>query len=374
MQLWKKNFLTIYLLFLAVIFGGLLILDSYISRNEMEQRMEQARNSERNIYYLAEGMKDEDFSRTYMTLHNAAAKYLYRGMLVGIRINAQAMADEFPEELGDGKDVEVRDWQGTDYLIIREERTVDKDVIRVDYAETLGDFSRQQARRTWIFCGAGLLFAAVIGLLLYYTMRRINRPVNQIAHELRTPLTGIRGYAEYIMMGNLTEEDRFYASKQIVESAENLEDIMEKLLIMGNVREGAIHTKRIRLRKLLDKLKEHYPQAEIDCRIDSVEGDETLLACLLENLTANAAHAGHQVKITVDAEGIRVWNDGAVMDAKTIKALNRGQEPTDVRVGGHGYGIQVCREIARVHGWKLGYRSSEEEGTTAVCQFHLRGR
>lgn len=374
MQLWKKNFLTIYLLFLAVIFGGLLILDSYISRNEMEQRMEQARNSERNIYYLAEGMKDEDFSRTYMTLHNAAAKYLYRGMLVGIRINAQAMADEFPEELGDGKDVEVRDWQGTDYLIIREERTVDKDVIRVDYAETLGDFSRQQARRTWIFCGAGLLFAAVIGLLLYYTMRRINRPVNQIAHELRTPLTGIRGYAEYIMMGNLTEEDRFYAAKQIVESAGNLEDIMEKLLIMGNVREGAIHTKRIRLRKLLDKLKEHYPQAEIDCRIDSVEGDETLLACLLENLTANAAHAGHQVKITVDAEGIRVWNDGAVMDAKTIKALNRGQEPTDVRVGGHGYGIQVCREIARVHGWKLGYRSSEEEGTTAVCQFHLRGR
>ena len=205
-------------------------------------------------------------------------------------------------------------------------------------------------------------------------MRRINRPVNQIAHELRTPLTGIRGYAEYIMMGNLTEEDRFYAAKQIVESAENLGDIMEKLLIMGNVREGAIHTKRIRLRKLLDKLKEHYPQAEIDCRIDSVEGDETLLACLLENLTANAAHAGHQVKITVDAEGIRVWNDGAVMDAKTIKALNRGQEPTDVRVGGHGYGIQVCREIARVHGWKLGYRSSEEEGTTAVCQFHLRGR
>lgn len=374
MQLWKKNFLAVYLLFLAVIFGGLLILDSYISQNEMTQRMEQARNSERSIYYLAEGMRDEDFSRAYMTMHNTAMKYLNWGILIGVQINTQTLAGQFPEELGDGKAVEVVTWRGTDYLVIREERTVEDDVIRINYAESLGEFSRRQTKRTWIFCGAGLLFAAAIGLLLYYTMRRINRPINQIAHELRTPLTGIRGYAEYILMGNLTEEERFYAAKQIVDSAGNLEDIMEKLLIMGNVREGAIHTTRIHLRKLLDRLQENYPEAEIDLRIDSVDGDETLVACLLENLTANASHAGQQVKVTVDAEGIRVWNDGAPLDGKTVKALNRGQEPTGIRAGKHGYGIQVCREIARAHGWRLGYRSSKEEGTTAVCQFRDRGR
>ena len=71
------------------------------------------------------------------------------------------------------------------------------------------------------------------GLLLYATMLRINRPVSQAAHELRTPLTGIRGYAEYIMMANITEEERFYAAGQIVESAKNLEDVVEKLLILS---------------------------------------------------------------------------------------------------------------------------------------------
>ena len=36
MQLWKKNFLAVYLLLLLVIYGGLLLLDAYISKNEME--------------------------------------------------------------------------------------------------------------------------------------------------------------------------------------------------------------------------------------------------------------------------------------------------------------------------------------------------
>ncbi len=37
-------------------------------------------------------------------------------------------------------------------------------------------------------------------------------------------------------------------------------------------------------------------------------------------------------------------------------------------MGTHGYGIQVCQEIARVHGFKLRFRSSEEEGTEVFCQ------
>ena len=34
MQLWKKNFLASYLLFLTVFHGGLLLLNGYISKNE----------------------------------------------------------------------------------------------------------------------------------------------------------------------------------------------------------------------------------------------------------------------------------------------------------------------------------------------------
>lgn len=47
MQVWKKNFLTIYALFLLVIYGGLFLLDEYISRNEFEQWVEYAKNGEK---------------------------------------------------------------------------------------------------------------------------------------------------------------------------------------------------------------------------------------------------------------------------------------------------------------------------------------
>ena len=369
MQLWKKNFLAVYLLLLLVIYGGLLLLDAYISKNEMELWVERARNSEKSICDLAEGLKEEEISRISMGMNRMAERFLTQGVRIRIRMNTYIAADSFQKwDRADGP-VEIQNWKGIDYLVIREERNVEDAVIEVMYAENLEGLSQPQARRMWIFCGGGFLFAAVLGLFLYYTMRRINRPVNQIAHELRTPLTGIRGYAEYMMMGGLTEEDQFYAAQQIVESARSLEDITEKLLIMGNVRKGSIRMERIRVGKVLGELKEKYPGVETVCQAEAVDGDATLVRCLLENLTANAVNAGQQVRVTVDEVGIKVWNDGETLDAGTVRALNRGQELQNGRGGRHGYGISVCQEIAKVHGWRLVYRSVKEEGTTVVCQF-----
>lgn len=373
MQLWKKNFLVIYGIFLAVVCGGLLLLDSYISQNEIRQWIGQARNSERSIYYLAAGLKNEEVSRMSMNLNDAARRYEEAGILTRVRVNEYIAADYFPE--GEGKDagsvgslIEVRRIRGERYLFIHEVGREDGVEIAIEYAQELGSLSKLQARRMWIFCGAGLAFAGIMGFFLYYTMRRINRPVNQIAHELRTPLTGIRGYAEYLMMGKLTEEDRFFAARQIVDSAKHLEDITEKLLIMGNVREGAIRIERIDTGKLLHELEEKYPNVEARCQLEFMNGDKALVLCLLDNLTANASRAGSLVRITADEEGIRIWNNGEPMEEELLRAFNKGQELPASRMGTHGYGIQVCREIARVHGFKLRFRSSKEEGTEVFCQ------
>lgn len=376
MQLWKKNFLVVYGIFLAVVYAGLFLLDGYISQNETRQWIDHARNNERSIYYLAAGLKEEEFSRMSMNLNDAARRYEKSGIHIRVRINEHVMADFFPEEkapdMGSNAPlIEVGRIGGERCLIIQEAGTEGEDEIMVEYAEELKDLSRMQTKRLWIFCGAGLIFSGIMGLFLYYTMRRINRPVNQIAHELRTPLTGIRGYAEYLMMGKLTEEDRFFAASQIVESAKNLEDITEKLLIMGNVREGAIRVERIDVRRMFLKLEEKYPGIEADCRLDFLNGDKTLVMCLLDNLTANAVRAGSRVRITASEEGIRIWNDGEPMDEKLLRDINKGQNLPASRTGRHGYGIQVCQEIARAHGWKLRFSSSAGEGTEVLCQISV---
>lgn len=369
MQIWKKNFLSIYALFLVVIYGGFLFLESYISQNEMQQWIRHARNNEESIFYLAAGLKDEELSRMSMNLQSAAEKYLDMDIQIRVRVDTYIAADYLQAESVEGKAVEIRTWKGERYLIIQEEQDVGGDIVEVVYAENLKELSQARQKRMLLFCIAGLIFSGIIGIFLYYTMRRINRPVNQIAHELRTPLTGIRGYAEYIMMGKLDGEDLFFAAKQIVDSAKSLEDVTEKLLIMGNVKEGAIKIRRINLKRLFQELGEKYPDARIECCIEFLNGDEALVSSLLENLTANAFRAGDRVKVTADETGICVWNNGEALDKRILKAVNRGQDTLDIRGGGHGYGIQICREIAMVHGWKLFYQSSEEEGTTAVCRF-----
>ncbi len=369
MQIWKKNFLSVYALFLIVIYGGLLFLEGYISQNETQQWVRHARNNEESIFYLAAGLMDEELNRMSMNLQNMAEKHLEAGAKIRVRVDAYTAVDHLPGAFEKGKNVQIKTWKKERYLIIRQERDVRGGIVEVVYAQNLKDLSQARRKRMWIFAAAGLIFSGMIGIFLYYTMRRINRPVNQIAHELRTPLTGIRGYAEYIMMGKLGEEDLLFAAKQIIDSAKSLEDVTEKLLIMGNVKEGAVGTGRVSLKKLVGQLEEKYPDIQTDCRIDMINGDETLIACLLENLTANAWNAGERVRITADETGIYVWNDGKTMEQRLLKAVNRGQELVGTRWGRHGYGIQICREIALAHGWKLSYRSSEEEGTTAACRF-----
>ncbi len=369
MPIWKKTFLSVYALFLVVVYSSLLFLEGYISQNETQQWVRHARNNEKSIFYLAAGLKDEEISRMSMNLQNMGETYLEMGILIRVRVDDYIAVDNLQGAIKKGKNIQIKTWKKERYLIIQQKQEAGGDIVEVIYAENLKDLSRARQKRMWIFAAAGLIFSGVIGMFLYYTMRRINRPVNQIAHELRTPLTGIRGYAEYIMMGRLKEEDIFFAAKQIVDSAKSLEDVTEKLLIMGNVKEGAVKTGRVGLKKLVRQLEEKYPDIQTDCRIDTINGDETLIACLLENLTANALNAGERVRVTADETGIYVWNDGKTMDQRLLKAVNRGQELTGARWGRHGYGIQICREIALAHGWKLFYRSSEDEGTTAVCRF-----
>lgn len=371
MQLWKKNFLVMYSLFLIVIYSGLLFLDHYISQNELSQWVDHAVDNEKGVLYLTSGIADAQESRTASNLNYAAKNCHDMGILLKITVNGQVMADYLPDSLENPETGIVETGNGK-YVIIADTQVIDADVIEIAYAESLEQLEKIRQRRTVGFCGAGALFSVVVGSLLYYMMKRVNRPVDHIAHELRTPLTGIQGYAQYMMMGNLTDEEKFYAAKEIADSAKNLEDVVEKLLIIGNVREGSIHVGRIPVRKLLPAIQKSYPKIQIQCEIESVDGDETLVRCLLENLVANAVNAAElerQVKVRIDAGGFSIWNNGKMIDERELKAINKGQGSLTGRVEKHGYGIQICQEIATVHGWKLMYESTEEGGTTVFCRF-----
>jgi len=68
------------------------------------------------------------------------------------------------------------------------------------------------------------------------TARRKQQLVDNVAHELRTPLTAVGGYAEYIQRAELSEEEKYEAAQYIVEEANRLAVMSERLLQMAALR------------------------------------------------------------------------------------------------------------------------------------------
>lgn len=238
------------------------------------------------------------------------------------------------------------------------------EICEVVYMENIQDLYRAQNRRLFSFLATGLLLEAVIGTMLYMTMKKIYMPVNNIAHELRNPLTVLQGYGQYIQMGNITEEDRFFAGEQIVKEAGSLRETVDRLLVMGNLREGNVKYQRLDVQELFAEMKKLYPGIHVENHMDAIEGDLSLVRCLFKNLLGNAVKAGSHVTVTASDNCVSIWNDGKYIEKQKLNYLNRNHEFPRAKAERNGYGIGLCYEIVKLHGWKMDYASSEEKGTT----------
>lgn len=353
MQLWKKNFLVTFTLFVIVVYICLFTLLSASFRNDFMYLAERASDNEQGIVYVLQTMYEMSGRNIGTDVSYMAEKYEKAGILLNVHSGDMVLADkitigEIPE-----RRFGILTDEGRKYLYMNDEVTSGSQVMKITYVENIQPFYELQNRKLYGAAAAGILISAVIGIMLYATMKQIFRPVNQTAHELRTPLTGIQGYAQYIMMGNITEEDCFFAAQQIVDSARNMKEVVDNLLIMGNIREGDLVFVPVDIADMLDKLKLTYPEIEIEVSIEKVNGEPALVRCLLENMISNAVNAGGHVKVTADEQSLRVQNGASFLPGR-----ESGVKP-------HGYGLVICQDIAAIHKWKLKYGTPKEGGTAA---------
>lgn len=265
--------------------------------------------------------------------------------------------------------------QGVPHLQILDAVYAGENSLELLYLKDLSPVYLSQQRRLTLVILVSLLLSAAVGGILYAAMRNIYRPIENIAHELRTPLTGIKGYAQYLMMARLSEEDRHFATSQILAESQSLQDIVEKLLIMGNLRKGTVELGPVSFEQLFSQLRLSYPNVSFRCDAGQIQGDETLLRSLLSNLIGNAVRAGGRVTVTAEGRQLRVWNSGAPLPADLLKHLNRNTAPPRQQVRENGLGVRLCHDIVRLHRGTLSYRSGEgtgengETGTLVVAEF-----
>lgn len=373
MQIWKKNFMVTFILFVLIINAGTFFLVAAVHRNEFQREADSAVMEALNIGATAAALSG--FEAGAGRIAQMGIKYRENGTYIQIRGEDSEEGPEVISMLPFQMEFtgETRVWQqkteGRYYLGI-EDTVYDNEVnFHILSLRDITEFCRNQIFRSWSYVLGALLLSAGTGIFLYTTMRRIYRPVNNIAHELRTPLTSIQGYAQYLKTGKLNEEDIFFAGRQIEHDARNLREIVDKLLIMGSVREGEIKTESVLAEELLSELKRKYPAVRMNCRTDTVTGDKTLLLCLMDNLLSNAVRAGTQAELILEEHRIIVKNDGLPIDSRKLAALNRDLRLGKGEVEGNGFGVSLCHEIARLHKARLKFESDHRRGTVVTVQY-----
>ena len=368
MQLWKKNYLitlAVFTLFLSV---GISLLVNLIFFEEYQQEIQNTM-TEKNTLLSLLSLDETSFSENgglYFLSENLKNDEKY------LRIaseNSRELVNSFPFSLKSFPEPAfVYRHEGVPYLVLADTLDSGQNTLDFYYGKALSSvYASHRIRLASAFL-VFLLLTFLVGFGLYITMKKIYMPVSQISHELRNPLTVIQGYAQYLRDGCLTEEDRCFAEDQLIAQTDNLKKIVEKILIMGNLREGRILNQRLVLDRLLRDIQTQYPSLVIESHEKYIFGDETLLKALLSNLISNALQSGDSVRLRIYQNKISVWNDGEA-DPKILDALNKRKNLDVSQIKGSGIGVGICRDIVHLYHGKLQYQIPEQGGTEAVVIF-----
>lgn len=362
MKIWEKNYLLTVTLLLCLLYGSIFFIQQYSFRINLEKYCENSLLNEGRIEYVISFFMEEKGGQRLKWYAKSLEK---QNIYLEIRDNNEILADTLPvrqnEDLESGFHI-IRDKHKIYACIGNSCSNLSSENVSVSYLEDISDLYSVFKKQAAVL----LFFAAFTSLFLsgtlYLAMKKIYAPVNNIAHELRTPLTAIQGYTQYMMLGNISGEDREFACKEIEKEAGYMNMLIENLLIMGNLRDGRILMKRVESDFIVKEMEQHFPFLQCKKETEYLYGDGTLLFSLLKNLVSNTCRQGENVSLVIEENLITIWNKDDSLEEEMRKKLNSGRLIPREKIKGKGLGVSLCREIVKMHHGKLVYENVPEEG------------
>ena len=191
------------------------------------------------------------------------------------------------------------------------------------------------------------------------------------SHELKTPLTVLRGELEEALRARDVTPAIERLLVNLLDEVQRLVAITDGLLLLSQADAGRFRIERapVDLSALLGELLEDAEilSASRGIRVDAeiapgvtVQAHAQFLRQLVLNLFDNAVkynRDGGELRVRLSAGAERhllsVANTGATLTpaqaARVFDRFYRADQARDRRVGGHGLGLSICREIVRVH-------------------------
>jgi signal transduction histidine kinase/CHASE3 domain sensor protein len=205
-----------------------------------------------------------------------------------------------------------------------------------------------------------------------------------VSHELRTPLASVLGYAELLRTRRLDDSTRTEILGTVHREAKRLSGLIDDFLDVAALEQDGLVLEREPF-SVMDLLNEQVrlfagqsPSHRIEltpCSADVVAvGDRARVAQVVANLLSNA------IKYSPDGDVVEVTgtcSDGQVEVAVTDHGLGipasaqphvfekffRVERGAAARIGGTGLGLALAHEIVVAHGGRMGFESTEGEGS-----------
>lgn len=216
-----------------------------------------------------------------------------------------------------------------------------------------------------------------------------------VTHELKTPLTSISGYAEIIREGLVKTEDIGRFAGKIYEEAQRLITLVEDILNLSRLDEGAPPPEqlvRVDLYRLCEEaiasLGKAARQRDIQMQLSGqhlmVDGSEKILREIVYNLCDNAVKYNKEqgrVEVSVTREGERVVlcvQDTGIGIApqeteRVFELFYRVDKSHSKEIGGTGLGLSIVKHAAACHDAKVQLDSQLGRGTQVRVLFHPAG-
>jgi signal transduction histidine kinase/CHASE3 domain sensor protein len=214
--------------------------------------------------------------------------------------------------------------------------------------------------------------------------------ISTVSHELRTPLTLIHGFAELLVLRDMTAERQRSSAVEILDASRRLARLIDDLLSVSRMESGrlVLDPRPLDLSSVVERIlspframaAKHTLRTKLPANLPVVWGDPDKVEQILTNLVGNAikySPGGGEVLVTVDQDGdtvqVSVRDQGIGMSPRDMGQLfekfYRVDREEVRRTGGTGLGLYITKRLVEMHGGRLWAESWP--GVGSVFRFTL---
>jgi signal transduction histidine kinase len=239
-----------------------------------------------------------------------------------------------------------------------------------------------------------LIVSAAISLLTFFVglffarsslkpaeqmMERLEQFTQDASHELRTPIAALSSSLDLALRSGKHKEGIESAKEDVTQ----VSILVERLLELARLDKFVLQREEVDLSVLTETVIERHRglvdgnviiKSEVLSGV-TVSGDPALLRQVIGNLLSNAikfSKAGMgTITVRLTKDKLSVEDEGVGITKEDLPHIfDRFFQAEDSRSnGGLGLGLALVKRIVDLHGWKIGVKSKEGEGTTFTVRF-----